>query len=96
MSSEERQSRRQQRRLTRRQRAEQDARRQRRRRIFLAGIGLALLVAFALTLFSQIRNGDDFPEVQAAAEPHADLPQERTILGDPDAPVHLIEWSDYQ
>jgi hypothetical protein len=70
-------------------------------------IGGGVIAAFilfiaVLTIIELVGgNGDEeaadtFPPVQAAAATHENVPSEAYFLGDPNAPVHLVEWSDYQ
>ena len=74
-----------------------DAERARKRRIFLIGgaIVLALLVAGGL-IWSN-RDSSDLPTVQAASAASLEgIPADGRVIGDPDAPLHLVEYGDYQ
>ena len=81
----------------RRQREAQEA--QRRQRYMIVG-GVIVVALVALVVASIAFNGgeeeDPFPPVQAAQPAYENIEHEAYLLGDPDAPVHLIEWSDYQ
>lgn len=59
-------------------------------------IGAILLVGVVLLVMDLFDDSDDFPPIQAATSQHENIPSEPYFLGDPDAPVHLTEWSDYQ
>jgi hypothetical protein len=76
---------------------------ERRKRYMIGGgiIGVFILVIVGLTVIELIGQddeeaADDFPPIVAASSSHDNVPSEPYFLGDPDAPVHLIEWSDYQ
>jgi hypothetical protein len=76
---------------------------QTRKRYMIVGgiIGAFILILAVVTVIEVIgddNNGDeeDFPPVTASAADHGDIPSEPYSLGDPDAPVQLTEWSDYQ
>lgn len=69
--------------------------------MFGGAIGAVILVVIALSVIEVISGEDDegddaFPAVQAAEANYDDFQSEPYFLGDPDAPVHLVEWSDYQ
>jgi protein-disulfide isomerase len=59
-------------------------------------IGLALVVALVLVLVNLPNGGDDLPAVVAASESHPGVPADGRSLGDPNAPVVVIEYGDYQ
>ncbi len=67
------------------------------RRRLRRGLGIALLVAVAaaggLIFASRFGGADDL--VVADSLP-ASVPREGRIMGDPTAPVTLVEWGDYQ
>lgn len=76
---------------------EQRAAKQRRLFFFGGAIAIALVVAAILILVN--RDGDDgssFPAVVAASAADANIPFDGTTLGDPNAPVTVIEYGDYQ
>lgn len=82
-------------RQTRAQRRAEVARAKQRRRLMIgAGIAIALVAAIAL-IFTN-RGGADLPDVQAVAAVDSAIPSDGRTLGDPNAPVHLIEYGDYQ
>ncbi|MER3436558.1 MAG: disulfide bond formation protein DsbA [Chloroflexota bacterium] len=89
----ERLSRRAERRIQERQAA-------RRRRLLYMGsaVGIAIIIAVALILANRDGGGSsNVPPVKAAAvaiDPA--IPRDGRVLGDPTAPVLLIEWGDYQ
>lgn len=68
--------------------------------MFGGAIGAVILFVVVLTAIELIGNDEDeedaFSPVQAAELAHDNVQSEPYFLGDPDAPVHLIEWSDYQ
>ena len=74
----------------------------RRSPALVLGVGVALLLGFALIGTSRLGAETDPPRVQerAAATPASPLldgiPQDGTVLGRPDAPVTLIEYADLQ
>lgn len=76
-------------------RAEADRKRKRRMILIGGAVVAAVLVAAAL-IFSN-RDSSDLPSLQAAsAADLADVPADGRVIGDPNAPVHLIEYGDYQ
>lgn len=68
--------------------------------MFGGALGAVVLIVVALTVIDLVGNGDDeednFPQVQAAEADYEDIQSEAYFLGDPDAPVHVVEWADYQ
>ena len=77
------------------QQADAGAAARRKRTAYLAG-GMALIamiVVVALVLVSQ--SGDDSPNVDGA-DLFAEIPQTGTELGDPKAPVTVVEFADLQ
>jgi hypothetical protein len=70
--------------------------------MFGGAFAAAILLIIVLTVVNQTDNGNDddvapdFPDVQVAGDVHENVESEAYFLGDPDAPVHLIEWSDFQ
>ncbi len=84
-------------------RAEREAQEAQTRKRYMIGggiIGAFILILGIVTAIELIAQDDDddndFPPIAAASATHGDIPSEPYLLGDPDAPVHLIEWSDYQ
>lgn len=76
-------------------RAEAD--RKRKRRMILIGGAVVAAVLVAAALIWSNRDSSDLPSLQAAsAADLADVPAEGRVIGDPNAPVHLIEYGDYQ
>ncbi len=75
------------------QTADSDAAARRKRTAYLAaGIGLiALIVVVALVLVSQASDDD-----KTATIDFSDIPQQGITLGDPDAPVTVVEFADLQ
>ena len=79
-----------------RSRRKEAARKQgQRRKLFLIGgaVGVAALIALTLILASR---ESSLPDLVAAAELDASIPSDGRTLGDPQAPIHLIEYGDYQ
>jgi protein-disulfide isomerase len=86
------------------QRRRQEARRAKRRKLLelVGAVAIAFAVAVGLILISQ--GGDDmsdssaadFPAVVAASPIEAGIPSDGRTLGNPDAPVTLVEYADYQ
>lgn len=84
-------------------RAQREAQEAQRRKRYMIGGGVIaafVLAIVAITIVEVIGEdedaGDDFPPITAASASYDDIPSEPYFLGDPDAPVHLVEWSDYQ
>lgn len=75
--------------------ADTDAAERRKRTAFLAGgIGLiALIVVVALVLVSQAGNDDKTVD---STDVFAGIPQKGIALGEPDAPVTVVEFADLQ
>jgi protein-disulfide isomerase len=71
---------------------------QRRRVMVFGAVGVALLAALVLVLnnLPDSESGSNLPAVVAAAEPFADVPADGRSLGDPNAPVVVVEYGDYQ
>lgn len=64
-------------------------------------IAAVILIIVALTVIEMVGQDDEdeadaFPSIQTAEAAHDEVASEPYFLGDPDAPVHLVEWSDYQ
>lgn len=75
----------------------EEARKKRMRKFaYLGGaLGIALIVALILILASQ-EETDSLPAVVAGKPVDASIPRDGRVLGDPGAPVTLVEWADYQ
>lgn len=73
-------------------------RRARQRRLLFIMVPLlaALVIAAGAVWYSQ-RGAEPVAAVQAPdVSKYTSVPREGRILGDPNAPVHVIEWGDYQ
>jgi protein-disulfide isomerase len=84
-------------RAERRRQEEQRART--RKLLFLGGVlTIGLVVAIGLIVISQRSddNGTGLPALVAANPLDASIPSDGRVLGDPNAPVTLVEWADYQ
>jgi protein-disulfide isomerase len=76
-------------------RAEAEAARKRRMALIGGAIALAVIVAAALIWTS--RDASDLPTLQVAeAAAIEGVPTNGRVIGDPDAPLHLVEFGDYQ
>lgn len=87
-----------------RERAAEAARRRRRQRIWLLA-GAAVLAAVVVVAIAIGSGGDDTPELRSgetipgqieANERFAGIPQDGIAVGDPRAPVTLVEFADLQ
>jgi protein-disulfide isomerase len=68
----------------------------RRRQITIIGaISVALVVALALIIIPQL-GGSGLGAIQVADASAASLPSHGNVLGDPKAPVKIVEWGNYQ
>lgn len=73
--------------------AVQRAQRRRRMLAFLGGVvAVAVIAVVALIVLNQ----DDAGEVVAAPPLEASIPTDGRVMGDPNAPVTVVEWGDYQ
>lgn len=69
----------------------------RRRRLALIGGAIALAVIVAGALIWTNRDSSNLPTLQVAeAAAFDDIPTDGRVIGDPNAPVHLVEYGDYQ
>lgn len=69
----------------------------RRRRLALIGGAIALAVIVAGALIWTNRDSSSLPTLQVAeAAAFDDIPTDGRVIGDPNAPVHLVEYGDYQ
>lgn len=76
---------------------EQRAAKQRRLFFFGGAVAIAIVIAAVLILVNRDDDsGSSFPAVAAAAVTDANIPFDGTTLGDPNAPVTVIEYGDYQ
>ncbi|MEZ4504545.1 MAG: DsbA family protein [Thermomicrobiales bacterium] len=76
-------------------RAEAEASRRRRIALIAGAVALAVLVAGALIWTN--RDASDLPTLQVAeAAALEGIPTDGRVIGNPDAPVHLVEYGDYQ
>ena len=77
-----------------------DQQRAKRRRVltlFGGAAAAALILALILIAINQDDNGGGTDVVVTIPEPvSADIPRDGRILGDPDAPVRIVEYGDYQ
>lgn len=69
----------------------------RRRRLILIGGAIALAVIVAGALIWSNRDSSDLPTLHVAeAAALEGVPTDGRVIGDPNAPVHLVEYGDYQ
>lgn len=86
-------------RLSRRaQRKREAERRARQRRLLLIAIPVVIaIVAGGIGIWFTQRGAEPVAAVQAPdVSKYTSVPHEGRVLGDPNAPVHVIEWGDYQ
>jgi protein-disulfide isomerase len=67
-----------------------------RRRTIMLGAGITIALVVAIALIATNRSGANLPELQTVAAADTALPTNGRTIGDPVAPVHLIEYGDYQ
>jgi protein-disulfide isomerase len=104
MSSAARRARIEQRHKSNRERRKHAAFTQRRRNVVIAGavaaIGVIAIIAFVFTRAPASHPAEssiNLPAVVAADVAYmASIPNDGRVLGDPNAPVTLVEWADYQ
>ncbi len=94
MSNEENRDRRRNRRSERKHAEEKASRRRKQFTIFGAG-GLAILIALGLILIPRLGGGDT-SAVSIAPDPTGSIQANGETLGDPNAPVKVVEWANYQ
>jgi len=72
--------------------------RQRRLLYFGSAVAVALIVVATLILANLLGDDtDDLPRIrEAAVTIDPSIPREGRVIGDPNAPITLIEWGDYQ
>jgi protein-disulfide isomerase len=70
----------------------------RRRRFLLLGgaVAVAVVAAVALILANRPAASDEIASVQAVTSNYGEIPRDGRVLGDPNAPVLVVEWGDYQ
>jgi protein-disulfide isomerase len=74
-----------------------DAEQARKRRLLLIGGAIVLAVIVAGALIWSNRGSSNLPGLhEADAAALANIPTDGRVIGDPNAPVHLIEYGDYQ
>jgi len=82
------------RRVARRETAERQTKR-RRQVTVIGAVSVAVILALALIIIPQL--GKDGPgEIKAANASAASLPSNGNVLGEPNAPVKVVEWGNYQ
>jgi protein-disulfide isomerase len=82
------------RRVARRETAERQTKR-RRQLTVVGAIGVAVIIALALIVIPRL--GNDGPgDIKPAEASAAGLPSSGLTLGDPNAPVKLVEWGNFQ
>lgn len=95
MSSQSDQGRRRNRRSARKAAVERQAKR--RRQFTLGGVvGVAILIALALIIVPQLGSKTGLGDIQVAEAHPASLPSNGKVLGDPNAPVKVVEYGNYQ
>lgn len=76
-------------------RAEAESARKRRYALIAVAVALAVIVAGALIWTN--RDSSDLPTLSVAqASALEGIPAQGRVLGDPNAPLHLVEYGDYQ
>jgi protein-disulfide isomerase len=71
----------------------------RRKRLLRIGGAIAAVAVIAAVVYAVSRGGeesDTFPAIAAAAVTLPDVPVEGRAIGNPDAPVMVVEYGDYQ
>ena len=94
MSSDEKRTNRQGRRAERKQAAERAAKRRKRFTLIGAG-GLAVIIALGLILVPRLGGGGT-SAIEIAPDPTANIQTSGQTMGDPNAPVKVVEWANYQ
>jgi protein-disulfide isomerase len=69
---------------------------QRRKQLIAIGVFAVVVVAVAIVVSLSGGDSDEGGSSSATLEQIDGLPQEGTVLGDPDAPATLTEWGDLQ
>lgn len=74
-----------------------EAERARKRRLFLIGGAIALAVLVAGALIWSNRDSSNLPTLHVAEAAAFDgIPMDGRVIGDPNAPLRLVEYGDYQ
>lgn len=74
-----------------------DTERSRKRRLLLIAGAVAAAVIVAAGLIWSNRDASNLPGLEVAnAAALAGIPTDGRVIGDPNAPVHLVEYGDYQ
>jgi hypothetical protein len=73
---------------------EQEAAAKRQRTLAIVG-GLAAVAVVAVLVFFVFVRQAAAPAVEIAAAPDASIPLSGRTMGNPDAPVTVVEWGDY-
>lgn len=94
MSSQSDREARKNRRVTRRETAERQSKR-RRQLTVVGAISVAVIIALALIIIPRLGK-DGMGEIKAAGASAAGLPSNGNVLGNPSAPVKVVEWGNYQ
>jgi protein-disulfide isomerase len=79
--------------------AEREAQRRRLMMIIGGVVGVALIAAVVLILVNRSDDGEsggNLPAVTALSAPEITAPRDGLTLGDPNAPVQIVEYGDYQ
>jgi protein-disulfide isomerase len=82
------------RRVARRETAERQSKR-RRQLTVVGAISVAVIIALALIIIPRLGK-DGMGEIKAAGASAAGLPSNGNVLGNPSAPVKVVEWGNYQ
>ena len=82
------------RRVVRKEAVQRQAKR-RRQFTIIGAISVALIIALALIIIPQL-GGNGFGTIKVADASAASLPSNGNVLGDPNAPVKVVEWGNYQ
>jgi len=94
MSSGKNSERRESRRVARQQAAQKAAKRKKQVTVFGVA-GVAILLAAALILVPRLGGGET-SAIAIAPDPTASVAHNGATLGDPNAPVKVVEWANYQ
>jgi protein-disulfide isomerase len=94
MSSKSSGDKRKDRRTARQQAAERAAKRKRQVTVFGVA-GVAIVLALALILIPRLGGGDT-SAIAIAPDPTPNVANNGATLGDPNAPVKVVEWANYQ
>ncbi|HEU5424643.1 MAG TPA: hypothetical protein VFU72_13955 [Nitrolancea sp.] len=90
--SDERRSRRAERKA-----AEERAARNRRLGLVIGAIGIALIAGLALILLPKVTSGNGgVSDITVAEGAPTGVPTSDRTMGNPNAPVTVVEWGDYQ